>query len=178
MNSQTKLTYEDYVQFPQDGKRHELIDGEHFATPAPDTYHQKLSRRIQFQLYQLIEERGLGEVYDAPTDLQFSQLDVVQPDLIVVLAAKRQIITPKKIKGAPDLIVEILSESTEGIDRNLKKELYQKMGVPEYWIVDPADHIVEQHVLEEGAYKLVGRHEREITFTRLEGVRVDLTRVW
>lgn len=178
INSETKLTYDDYVQFPQDGKRHELIDGEHSVTPAPDTYHQTLSRRIQVQLYRQIEEPGLGEVYNAPTDVQFSLIDIVQPDLVVVLAAKRRIITPTKIKGVPDLVVEILSHSTKDMDRGLKRELYQKSGVPEYWLVDPDEHVIEHHVLEEGAYTLAGRHAEEITFRGVEGVTVDLKKVW
>lgn len=178
VNSRTKLTYEEYAQFPADGRRHELIDGEHFVTPAPDTGHQTISRRIQFQLYRQIEEHGLGEVYDAPTDLQLSPTNVVQPDLIVVLAARRQIITPKKIKGVPDLVVEILSESTEKVDQSLKKELYRRSGVPEYWVVDPGEHAVEQYVLREGSYVLEGRQESEIAFLQLPTVKVDLTKVW
>jgi Uma2 family endonuclease len=177
-NARTRLTYGDYAQFPADGRRHEVIDGEHIVTPAPDTYHQKLSRRIQFQLYGAIEEKGLGEVFNAPTDLQLSETDVVQPDLIVVLAANLQIITPKKIKGKPDLVVEILSPATAAVDRSLKRELYQKAGVPEYWLVDPDDHTLEQYVLDRGAYRLEGKHAEAVTFSRLADVRVDLTRVW
>jgi hypothetical protein len=66
VNSQTKLACEDYVLLPEDGKIHEIIDGEHYMTPAPGTYHQTLSRRIQFQLYEQIEEKGLGLVFNAP----------------------------------------------------------------------------------------------------------------
>ncbi len=178
INSQTKLTYDDYVLFPEDGRRHELVDGEHIVNPAPDTYHQKVSRKIQFQLFRQIEEGGLGEVYNAPTDLQFTEIDVVQPDLIVVLAARTRIITPKKIKGVPDLVVEIISPSTERNDRNLKKGLYERAGVPEYWIVDPEEHVVEQCVLRNDALELAGKHEESVAFQQLEGVTVDLTKVW
>ena len=178
INSQTKLTYDDYVQFPSDGKRHEIIDGDHYVTPAPETYHQRISRLIQYQLMQQIEDKGLGEVYNAPTDLQFSQIDVVQPDLIVVLAAKRRIITPTKIKGVPDLVVEILSRSTRKRDRGLKKELYQRSGVPEYWVVDPEDHTVEQYLLDAGSYQLAGKEEETIAYRRLPDVSVDLRKIW
>jgi Uma2 family endonuclease len=174
----TKLTYRDYVHFPEDGKRHEIIDGEHYVTPAPETYHQKLSRKIQFQLFQQIEERGLGEVYNAPTDVELSDADIVQPDLVVILAAKQRIVTPKKVKGIPDLVVEILSPATKGRDRRLKRELYRRVGVPEYWIVDPDEHVVEQHLLQASRYRLVGRHTTRVTFRGLEGVVVDLARVW
>ena len=80
VNSQTKLTYEDYELLPEDGKIHEIIDGEHFMIPVPDTNHTTLSRRIQFQLYEQIEEKELGVVFDASTDVQLSQIDIVQPD--------------------------------------------------------------------------------------------------
>ncbi len=98
-NLHGKLGYREYVCFPEDGRRHEIIDGEHVVNPAPDIYHQTLSRRIQFQLYTQIELRGLGQVFNAPTDLQLSDSDIVQPDLIIVLSRVRNIITPKKIKG-------------------------------------------------------------------------------
>ena len=178
INGITKFTYKEYVQFPQDGRRHELIDGDHYVTPAPETAHQRTSRLIQFQLMQQIELVGRGEVYDAPTDLQFSETDVVQPDLIVVLTPRRQIITPKKIKGVPDLVVEISSPSTSLFDRGIKKELYQRSGVPEYWIVDIEEHAVEQYLLEGGSYQLAAREEHEICFRQLPGVAVDLRKVW
>ena len=92
IDSKTKLTYEDYALLPDDGKIHEIIDGDHYMTPAPATYHQTLSRRIQFQLYRQIEEKDLGFVFDAPTDVQLSDIDIVQPDLLVIHASRKSII--------------------------------------------------------------------------------------
>jgi Uma2 family endonuclease len=182
MSSETKqsgkLGYREYVCYPNDGRRHEIIDGDHYVNPAPNTYHQTLSRRLQFQLYTQIELSGLGEVYDAPTDLQLSDHDIVQPDLIVVLKQHRIIITPTKIKGTPDLVVEILSDSTTKNDRGLKRELYQKSAVPEYWIVDPEEHRVEQYELRGERYELLGRHTDLVSLRILENIRVNLTEVW
>jgi Uma2 family endonuclease len=182
MSSETqlkgKLSYREYVCFPADGRRHEVIDGEHIVNPAPDTYHQTLSRRIQFQLYQQIELPGLGVVFDAPTDLQLTDFDIVQPDLIVVLHHKRTIVTPTKIKGVPDLIVEILSTSSVHHDQVLKKELYRRSAVPEYWVVDPEEHVVEQYVLRGDTYVLLSRHADQITVQSLENVCVKLNEVW
>ena len=179
VDSKLKLTYEDYEKIPSDdGKRHEIIDGEHIVSPAPETYHQTLSRRIQFQLYRQIEETGLGVVFNAPTDLQLSQVDIVQPDLLVVLTAREEIVGPKKIDGPPDLVVEILSPSSGKNDQVLKKDLYAKRGVPEYWIVDPAAKAVERHLLQAGRYRLEGKHAGEVSFGGLPGVTVDLTKVW
>ena len=129
-------------------------------------------------MYTQIEQPGLGVVFDAPTDLQLSDFDIVQPDLIIILRDKRTIITPTKIKGVPDLIVEILSPSSAHQDRVLKKELYRKSAVPEYWVVDPEDHVVEQFVLGNEEYSLLGRHSEEIAVQSLEQIRVNLGEVW
>ena len=173
-----KLSYREYLCFPQDGRRHEIIDGEHIVNPAPNTYHQTLSRRIQFQLYSQIELQGKGVIFNAPTDLQLSETDVVQPDLIVILKHKRTIITPTKIKGTPDLVIEIMSDSSATTDRDLKKELYRRSSVPEYWIVDPDNHEVEQYVLRGEAYEPIDRHSTSIEVQVLGDVRVSLSEVW
>lgn len=176
--SRTKLTYADYCLLPEDGRRHEIIDGDHLVNPAPSLYHQTVSRRILFQLYSQVESAGRGQVFNAPCDLQLSPHDIVQPDLIVVLEARRLILTPTKIKGVPDLVVEILSPSTAQTDRTLKLDLYQRSGIPEYWLVDPEEHVVEQRVLRGAAYELEGRCDAEIVWHGLPDVRVDLTKVW
>jgi Uma2 family endonuclease len=178
INTETKLTYEDYVLFPEDGKIHEIIDGEHCMTPAPETYHQTLSRRIQFQLYRQIEERGRGFVFDAPTDVQLSEIDIVQPDLLVILAARKSIISPTKVIGPPDLVIEILSESTGRKDRELKRDLYQKAKVPEYWLVDPKGQQITVLRLKRGSYETVGSFHDEVRYDAVEGVAVDLSKVW
>jgi len=176
--AKSKLGYEHYVCYPDDGRRHEIIDGDHYVNPAPTTNHQRFSRRIQFQLYDQIEETERGEVFNAPTDLQLTDHDIVQPDLIVIMRERRLIITPTKIKGTPDLIVEVLSPSTKTNDCVLKKELYERRGVPEYWIVDPDEHTVEQFVLRDGSYVFEGSHAKSIAVATIENVRVDLIKVW
>ena len=176
-SSKTKLTYEDYCQYPDDGYRHEIIDGDHYMNPAPVPYHQALSRHIQFQLYSAIELTGLGQVIDAPIDVQFSNHDVVQPDLIVVLS-KNNIITTSKVKGVPDLVVEILSPSTSKRDEGLKKQLYEQNGVPEYWVVDPDEKVVRKFILINGVYGAEQRCADTITFDGIPDATVDLSRVW
>ncbi|MEJ7596092.1 MAG: Uma2 family endonuclease [Planctomycetaceae bacterium] len=146
--SPTKLTYNEYVLFPDDGKRHEVIDGRHYCFGNPNPRHQYVSRHILFQLYEQIELRKLGEVINSPIDLQLSLWDVVQPDIAVVLTANR-IITTTKIKGVPDLVIEILSPSNRKHDLELKNRLYEQSGVPEYWIVDPENQSVTQYRLGE-----------------------------
>ena len=163
---------------PDDGRRHEIIDGEHIVNPAPNLYHQTLSRRIQFQLYSQIELRGLGVVFDAPCDVQLSECDIVQPDLIVVLNHKQAIMTASRIIGSPDLVVEIMSASSVHNDRVRKLELYRKSTIPEYWVVDPDEHVVEQFILRNDAYELLGRHTQAFDVHVIGDVRVDLRQVW
>ncbi len=177
-NSKRKLGYDEYARIPDDGRRHEIIDGEHIVNPAPNLYHQTLSRRIQFQLYSQIELRGLGVVFDAPCDVQLSEWDVVQPDLIVVLNHKQAIMTASRIIGSPDLVVEIMSASSVHNDRVRKLERYRKSTIPEYWVVDPDEHVVEQFILRNDAYELLGRHTQAFDVHVIGDVRVDLRQVW
>jgi Uma2 family endonuclease len=178
VRGRTLLTYSDYVKIPEDGQRHEIIEGRHYVTPSPITRHQRISRHTQFQLYEQIELPGHGEVFDAPTDVVLSDSDIVVPDIFVILAANASIIGEKNVRGAPDLAVEITSPSTKKRDQQLKRRLYEKHGVPEYWVVLVDEDAVEKLVLSGGAYESRGRFADRITFDGLEGVSVDLTRVW
>lgn len=178
LTDNARLGYADYVAIPADGRRHEIVDGVHRVNPAPSTYHQSVSRRIQFQLYSTIELSGRGEIFDAPTDLQLSPHDIMQPDLILVLTANRSIITPTKIKGIPDLVVEILSPGSERHDEEVKWKRYEQAGIPEYWIVDPQEHHVKQFQLRDAQYVLIGTHESRIEYLGLPGISVDLRAVW
>ena len=130
-----KLAYEDYASLPDD-ERYELIDGELMPMPSPKEIHQKILK-IAAGWFLLVEASGLGTFYFAPFDVILSDFDVVQPDLIFVSNARSRIITEDNIRGAPDLVVEILSPSTADYDRTTKRDLYERYGVPEYWLVDP-----------------------------------------
>ena len=133
----SQLTYEDYLFFPDDGKRHEIIDGDHYVTPAPKTKHQKVSFNLTVTLGSFVKQRGSGLVLAAPCDVILSDENVVQPDLLFVSAARASIVTEDNIRGAPDLVVEIISETTRKKDEVTKRKLYERFGVHEYWVVDP-----------------------------------------
>lgn len=169
--------YAAYAAIPADGKRHEIIGGEHFVNPAPNLYHQEVSRHIQFQLYSQIELTGLGKVINAPVDLQLSEHDIVQPDLVVVTLQRKRIMTPTKIKGVPDLVVEILSPSNPDHDLTIKRKLYEEAGIPEYWIVLPDEHQVLQLILSDDRYAESIATD-SITMRVPPQTTVDLTRVW
>jgi Uma2 family endonuclease len=147
-----KLTYEDYVEIPEDGKRHEIIDGEEYVTPAPRTKHQAVVSNLHFFLKAYVRSTGAGVVFDAPTDVVLSETDVVQPDLIFISKANKRIVTELNIRGTPDLLVEVISEGSSRNDEVIKKKRYEYFRVPEYWIVDPEQQTVKVFRLQKGAY--------------------------
>ena len=133
-----KLTYEDYLLFPEDGKRHEIIDGEHYVTPTPVRKHQAIVANLLGLIWPYLQQHPIGRVFPAPFDVIFSENDVVEPDLLYISKERsQQIETSPWVKGAPDLVVEIGSPSTRRRDETIKRRLYERFGVQEYWIVDP-----------------------------------------
>lgn len=132
-----KLTYEDYLLFPDDGNRHEILDGEHYVSPAPKPKHQRISIRMGSRLHLFVDDHHLGEVFAAPLDVLLSEHDIAQPDLLFISNERAAVLTENNVQGAPDLAIEILSTSTRWRDENLKLQRYQELGVREYWIVDP-----------------------------------------
>lgn len=136
--SGVRLTYDDFVQFPDDGKRHELIDGEHYVTPSPNAKHQTIVLALGSALRAHVRPRELGRVFIAPFDVVFSDLDVVEPDLLFVSKTRQaDVLTARHVRGAPDLVVEIGSPSTRKRDETIKRRLYERFGVSEYWVIDP-----------------------------------------
>ena len=147
-----KLTHADYELFPEDGQRHEIIDGEHFVTPAPNPHHQRIHRRIFLALGVFLEEHGLGELFSAPLDVVLSDFDIVQPDLVFFSTERLALLTERHAEGAPDLVVEVLSPSTRRRDERMKRNLYEQAGVREYWIVDPELETVKVYTLRDGLF--------------------------
>ena len=141
--TRTKLTYEDFLELPDDGRRHEIIDGEHYVTPSPVIRHQLIVGSLHYLIKGYLRQNDLGEVFLSPLDVLFSDFDIVEPDLIYVSRERWSVLTTKNLRGAPDLVVEILSPGTRGRDRGIKRKLYERFAVKEYWIVDPEAEIVE-----------------------------------
>jgi Uma2 family endonuclease len=133
-----KLTYEDYARFPEDGKRHELIDGEHYVTPTPSLKHQAISGNLHGLIWAYLQPHPIGRVYAAPLDVILSDVDVVEPDVLYISNERKTRLQQSPwIKGSPDLVVEIGSPSTRKRDETTKKRLYERFGVSEYWVIDP-----------------------------------------
>lgn len=135
--SKRRLTYADFRRFPNDGQRHELIDGEHAVTASPNLRHQELSVRLTVAIANYLEANPVARVFHAPLDCVFSFFDVVEPDLLVVTKEQEAILTKRNVRGAPALVAEILSPDSTATDKRAKRVLYERVGVKEYWVVDP-----------------------------------------
>ncbi len=146
------LTVDELDQFPDDGKRREIIAGELYVSPAPAREHQKLAGQLFLLFHQAIELSGWGEVYFAPVDVRFSINDQVQPDLLVIRKERREIYRGNTVYGAPDVVVEILSPSNRTYDEVEKARLYAEASVPEYWILDPITHDFRMLTLIDGRH--------------------------
>jgi len=173
-----KFSYRDYLNW-NDNKRWELIDGVAYdMTPAPSFRHQ----RVVGNLFRIIADGLDGKpcvAGIAPTDVILSDSDVVQPDIFIVCDSRK--ITEEVIKGAPDMIVEVLSPATSLKDRREKKQLYEWAGVKEYLLVDPDGRFVERFFLQDdGTFsksEIFGADE-VVTLTSLPDMTIDLAAVF
>ena len=172
-------TYSDYLQWDDD-KRHELIDGVPYLMSAPSRRHQKLLGKLFIQFDTLLKGKTC-EVYFAPFDVRLNAdtLDntVVQPDLLIVCDKAK--LDDAGCKGAPDMVVEILSPSTSRHDRILKFKTYLKSGIGEYWIIDPETSTLAVHILKDGDY-IIHPYAAEDTVPVhiLEGCTINLSEVF
>lgn len=174
-----KFTYQDYLHIPED-KRYELIEGDFFMVPSPNESHQRISAELEYALQSYVKSRKTGFVYDAPFDVILSDEDIVQPDIIYVSKKRRSIITRDNIQGAPDLVIEILSPKIGYRDREIKRKLYSKYGVKEYWIVDPVKQTVEVLSLDVDGYRKTGTYNVDAPLTShlLTDLSIDLKSVF
>jgi len=154
-------SYNDLIELPDDGNRYEIIDGELIMSPSPKIIHQAVSRNLEYELITFAKKNNSGYVYHAPCDVFFDDFNVLQPDIIFITSQNKNIITEANIKGVPDLVMEILSPSTGYYDLVSKKEKYEQYGIKEYWIVDPEKQWIEIYVLENNAYKMYNRQDKE-----------------
>ena len=178
-----KLTYDDYVLFPEDGMRHELIDGEHYVTPTPKRKHQAIAMNLSGMIWSYLQQHPIGRIFSAPFDVILSHFDVVEPDLLYLSRERMaEIETTPWVKGAPNLVVEIGSESTRKRDETVKLRLYDRFGVSEYWVVDPwVDAVrVYRRVDDrfERALELSGQGGDTLTTPLLPGLELPLAKIF
>ena len=178
-----RYTFADVLAW-DDGERAELIDGEAvMIAPPPAREHQKISGELFVQLHACLKGKRC-EVYAAPFAVRLFERDgdrpedvdtMVEPDITVVCDPSK--LDKHGCKGAPDMVAEILSPSTRRHDRLTKFNLYQRAGVREYWIVDPADKSVQVFTLEDGHYtaKDFGAAGDKVRVNVLEDCVIDLS---
>lgn len=155
----TGLTYDDLVALQERPEneflRLELIEGELFVSPAPNLRHQRVSMTFTLALGTYVRAHKLGEVFAAPTEVRLAADVAVQPDIIFVSRERLHLLKTARIDGAPDLVVEILSPSSRRVDLTRKKAAYERLGVPEYWIMDYDAYDVSIFALVDGRYVAV-----------------------
>lgn len=180
-----KMTYADFLDMdiPEgDTSIYELINGELLKRASPNTPHQRASMNIIRQFDRYNETKKTGELFHAPYDIYLDEENAgIQPDLVFVTNEHRSIIRENNgIVGAPDLIVEIISKGTMDKDRVIKKEVYEKFGVPEYWIVDPRNQSIEVYCLENGRYRLFSfaAEEGSVRSTILAEFELDIKSIF
>ncbi len=145
-----RYTYQDYLSWSDD-ERWEIINGQaYYMGPAPKIRHQRILRNLSWQFGKQLNKLEECELFTAPTDVVFDEFNVVQPDILIV--CDRQKVTEDNIQGAPDLIIEIASASTELRDKREKLRLYEHFGVKEYIIVFPEREYLERYTLENNKY--------------------------
>ncbi len=175
----TKLTYEDYLK-TSDDERYELLDGELITMPAPSIAHQHVAVKLATRLDTFVEDKDLGVVYFAPTDVVLSETHVVQPDLLFISSERAGIVTSANIQGAPDLLVEIRSDSTAERDETRKRQLYAEYGVREYWLVDPEARTITVLPLGADGYaeRATYTEGQTLTSSTLEGFSANLDEIF
>ena len=142
--SRRQWTYAEFARLPSEGStRYEVIDGELFVTPSPTSRHQAIVTDLSYMLNGFVRSHGLGRVLSGPVDVLFAEGDYLTPDIVFVGKARMSHLSDRGVEVPPDLVVEVLSPSTEHRDRGVKLERYRRFGVAEYWIVDPEERTIE-----------------------------------
>ncbi len=165
--TQTRIRADEYYALPEYEQQDliQLIDGEVVIGMPPILKHQRIVREILILLGLLARQKG-GEVFDSPVEVRLDDENIFEPDVLYIAPENLSIAQQdeKRILGAPDLVVEVLSPSTAKYDRQEKYQAYERHGVREYWIVDPLHEVLEIWNLEEGRFSRQGVYADEDTF--------------
>ena len=174
------ITVSDYEALPETGPRYQLVEGELIMTPAPDRYHQEISGRIEFLLRKYLEDHPIGKLYDAPFDVYLSETNVFQPDILFIAKKRLAILSRRGAEGAPNLVVEILSPRTAGIDTGAKKKMYAQSGAGELWIVDPETKQVQIYELKIDPEfpKAAYREGEQFSSPLFPGLEIDVAEIF
>ncbi len=160
MATQTRVRFlaSDIWDAPEDRNIYEVIDGELYVTPAPGWWHQNAVSVLLAVISSYIRPRKLGKIVPAPTGVVLDDHNGLESDLIYISQERAGIITERGVEGAPGLVVEVLSPSTAVRDRGIKMRRYAAAGIPNYWIVDPANRTLEAYRLGAAGYEFAAVH--------------------
>lgn len=174
------LTYQEYLELPNDRNRYEILEGELEVNPAPNVAHQRAVVNLSYLLVAHTRAHRLGQVLVAPTDVILSDITVVQPDLLFISSERASIVLPQHVRGAPDLVVEVISPTSEKTDRDVKRQLYARYGVRCYWLVDPAARTLTAFMLDGDRYRPVASAsgDQEFRAAPFEDLAIPLADVW
>ena len=178
--SRVRFKAGDIWDVPDDNLRYEVIDGELFMTPAPSWQHQSSLMRLSFLIYGWVSARNLGSVVQAPVGVVLDEENGVQPDLVFIARERFHIISERGVEGPPDLLVEVLSPSTEARDRGVKMRRYAAAGIPHYWLLNPRARALEAYVLGENGYEPAGIHGPGSIFrpALFPGLEIPIETLW
>ena len=172
----TTLSYAAYAEIPADGQRWEFLDGEVFVTPAPSPAHQYTVMRLGRFLEDNLAASGDDTIaFVSPIDVILHDAEIVQPDVVV---ACRGQVSGRGIEGAPPLLVEVVSPTRPGLDREIKARRYAANGVERFWLADPVARTVECFQLVDGLYVRLAAGSGNETLAVAPGLRLELARLW
>lgn len=173
-----EISAEEYEKLSE-GPPQQLIKGEIIMTPSPTPMHQNISIELAVLLRNYVKNNNLGYILTAPLDVFLTEKDVFQPDIIFISNDKKEMIK-NKIKGAPELVVEILSPSNAYYDLSHKKNIYEETGVKEFWVVDPVEKTVEIFENVNGTFITISKAKTKgvINSKILPGLKVEIEKLF
>ena len=155
-------------QMMPEGTLAEIIENQFFMSPAPNPFHQRVSGNLFTSINVFVLKNKLGEVFSAPVDVYIKEVNVVQPDILFIAKKNDLVVDEKGLHGVPDLIIEVLSPGNQQYDLGKKKELYEKTGVKEYWVVDPKTKIAVGFLLKKESYECIGEFKSQVRLSVLK----------
>ncbi|MEP9410331.1 MAG: Uma2 family endonuclease [Candidatus Brocadia sp.] len=171
-------TYEDYYNL-DDGQRYEVIEGELIVAPAPSFKHQEVITRLVRLISNYVYEKEVGKVVASPVDVVLRKDIVLQPDIIYISHKNMGIVRDAGVFGTPDIIIEVLSPASVYRDMQVKKNIYERFGIQEYWIVFPDEKVIEIFTLDKGRYALISSAEKAGKIvSQVLGMEIDIKDVF
>jgi len=178
LSEERKYTVQDFERLLEGPPYYQLINGELIETPTPEVIHQKVVGRLLYLFHKLEKETKISTVIHL-IDLYLDEKNVFQPDIVVLLKEGKAKVEEKGILGPPDVVVEILSPSTAYYDLIVKKEVYERAGVKEYWFLDPNRKTFEIYKNSEEGFKLTSQaREKGKVFSEILKLEIDLKEVF